>query len=117
MLHPTRRSLIIGPILIIFGDLLDVITLSKSLQLSPIHAIVILPLSIRSVGGQIRNRRELSSGVLDKMNLTEEGLLIVNDGLPLFIRSIVSLVDGNIHAQESALPPRELLLAARRASG
>jgi hypothetical protein len=113
MLLPIRRSLIIGPILIVFGDLLEVITLSESLQLSPIHAIAVFPLSIWSVGGLFRYRRELSSGVLDKLNLTEERLLIVNDGLPLFIRSIVFLVDGNIHAQESALPPRELLLAMR----
>jgi hypothetical protein len=113
MLLPTRRSLIIGLILIVFRDLLDVITLSESHQLSPIHAIVVLPLSIRNVGGMFRNRRELSSGVLDKLNFTEEGLVIVNDGLPLFICSIVFLVDGNIHAQESALPSRELLLATR----
>jgi hypothetical protein len=113
MLLPTRRSLIIGLILIVFEDLLDVITLSESLQLSPIHAIVVLPLSIWNVGGLFRDRRELSGGVLDKLNLTEERLLIVNDGSPLFIRSIVFLVDGNIHAQESVLPPRELLLAAR----
>jgi hypothetical protein len=84
MLLPTRRSLIIGPILIVFGDLLDIITLSESLQLSPIHAIVVLPLSIRSVGGLSKNRRKLSSGVLDKLNLMEEELLIVNDGLLLF---------------------------------
>jgi hypothetical protein len=43
----------------------------------------------------------------------KERLLIVNDGPPLFIRSIVFLVDGNIHAQESVLPPKELLLAMR----
>jgi hypothetical protein len=83
MLLPTRRSLIIGPILVVFGDLLNVITLSESLHLSPIHAIVILPLSIRDVGRLFRNRRELSSGVLDKLNLTEKRLLIVNDCLPL----------------------------------
>jgi hypothetical protein len=113
MLLPTRRSLNIGPILIIFGDLLKVITLNESLHRSPVHAIVILPLSIRDVGRLFRNRRELSSGILNKLNLTDERLLIVNDGLPLFICSIVFLVDGNIHAQESALPPRELLLVAR----
>jgi hypothetical protein len=113
MLLPTRRSLIIGPIFIVFGDLLNVVTLSESLQLSPIHAIVILPLSIRDVGRLFRNMRELSIGVLNKLNLTEERPLIVNDNLPLFIRSIVFLVDGNIHAQESVLPPRELLLVAR----
>jgi hypothetical protein len=117
MLHATRRSLIIGLILIVMGDLLNIITLGESLQLIPIHAIVILPLSIRSEGGLIRNRRKLSRGVLDKLNLAEEGLLIVNDGLPLFIRSIVFLVDGNILAQESVLPPRELLLAVRRMGG
>jgi hypothetical protein len=32
-----------------------------------------LPLSIRNVGGLIRNRRELSWGVLDKLNLAKKG--------------------------------------------
>jgi hypothetical protein len=117
MLHAPRRSLIIELILIVVGEFLNIITLGEILQLSPIHAIVISPLSIRSVFGMIRMWRELSRGALDKLNLMEEGLLIVNNGLPLFISSIVFLVDGSIHAQESALPPRELLLAARRTSG
>jgi hypothetical protein len=117
ILHAPRRSLIIGLIFIVVGDLLNIITLGESLQLSSIHTIVICPLSIRSVGGLIRNRRELSRWVLDKLNLAEEGLSIVNNGLPLFISSIVFLVDGNIHAQESVLPPRELLLVARRMGG
>jgi hypothetical protein len=113
MLLPTRRSLIIGPILIVFGDLLNVIILRESLQLSPVHAIVILPLSVGDVGRLFRNWRELSSGVLNEPNLTEERLLIVNDGPPLFICSIVFLMDGNVHAQVSVLPPRQLLLVAR----
>jgi hypothetical protein len=115
MLIPKRRSLIIKLILIIISsiflvlitprELLITSNLGESLHFSPIDAVVILLLFVWNVL-RCRNRRELKGGILKKLNLVRKNLLIVNDIPSLFIGRVVLLVDGNVDAQESALPQR-----------